>query len=79
MNSDSYMPLLKQFVECHASFAAKKYFLCHLYEIGREDKYLWHSGHAELAKKMFHEILPESVIEVPNIGDRVCIDLQKGK
>lgn len=79
LNSESYMPLLKQFVECHASFAAKKYFLCHLYEIGREDKYLWHSGHAELAKKMFHEILPESVIEVPNIGDRICMDLQKGK
>ena len=47
---------------------AKKYFICHLYEIGRKEKFMWHSGHAEAAINMFKKSKPDCNVNVPEGG-----------
>lgn len=73
MNPENYMPLLNDFVNFNAKLKAKKYYLCHLYELGRKDINLWDYSHAGLATKMFYSIIPESIIEVPRIGQGYSI------
>lgn len=68
LEPENYMPLLQDFVRVSAGFGAKRYFLCHLYEIGRTEKYMWHYGHAGLAAGMFYKIAPECAVEVPRLG-----------
>lgn len=68
LNAENYMPMIEKFAAFNAKFRAKKYLLCHLYEVGREEKYLWHYGHAGIAMKLMYEAIPESIVEVPRIG-----------
>lgn len=77
-NPENYMPLLKDFVAYNAKLGAKKYYLCHLYELGRADRNLWDFSHAGLAAKMFYSMLPDSITEVPRIGCRYAIDFENG-
>lgn len=65
-----YMPLIEDFANFFAKFSAKRYLLCHLYEIGREELYMWHDGHAELAIKKIKARLPLSVLEIPRLGEK---------
>jgi len=69
INESLYMPMLKKFADFNSAFHAKKYFLCHLYELGREEKYLWSYKHAGIAKDMFYGNIPESTIEIPKFGN----------
>ena len=75
-NPENYMPMLRDFVTYNAKLKAKKYYLCHLYELGRKDRYLWDFSHAGLATKMFYSLLPDSVVEVPRIGHSYPLDLK---
>lgn len=77
LDENLYLPMLENFVEASCRFSADKYFLCHLFEIGRDEQSLWSFKHAGLAMNMFYELLPESVVEVPYIGK--SYDLFKGK
>lgn len=68
LNPENYLPMMQKFADFSARFRAKRYFLCHLYEVGRKELYMWHDGHAEEAIRMLGERLPESRVEVPRIG-----------
>ena len=70
INPECYLPLLDKFVEFSARFNAKRYFLCHLYEIGRKEQYMWHDAHASLAISRFKNILGDVPIEIPRLGER---------
>ncbi len=63
-----YMPMLEDFVKFNLAFGAKRYFLCHLYELGREAKYLWSYKHAGIAKDMFYSLSSESIVDIPRLG-----------
>jgi hypothetical protein len=69
IDKEEYLPKLEKFVDFSLRFNARRYFICHLYEIGRKEKFMWHSGHAETATRMFKEKRPESNVDVP-IGGR---------
>lgn len=68
IDEEEYLPRLEKFVDFSLRFSAKRYFICHLYEIGRKEKYMWHSGHAEIAKRLFKEKRPQAAVEVPKKG-----------
>lgn len=68
IDEEAYLPMLEKFVDLSVSFKAKRYFICHLYEIGRKEKYLWHQGHAALAVKMFLKKAPSVAVEIPSLG-----------
>ena len=69
IDEDEYLPRLRQFVDRSLCFNARRYFICHLYEIGRKEKFMWHSGHAEIATRMFKEKRADCNVDVP-IGGR---------
>lgn len=69
IDKELYFPLLQEFVSRSASFGAKNYFLCHLYEIAREEQFLWHHTHAEEAIRLFSRILPDATVSVPELGN----------
>ncbi|MBQ8606499.1 MAG: MBL fold metallo-hydrolase [Clostridia bacterium] len=69
MTPDKYMPMLEKFCKTSASFGAKRYFLCHLYEIGREESSLWRYVHAGIAMDMLYSLRPESIVEIPRLGE----------
>lgn len=79
LDEESYMPILKEFVRFHAELQAKQYFLCHLYEIGRSSTYMWHDGHAAIAKDLLSGMLPNSKIVVPGLGDSYSIAFREEK
>lgn len=68
INRELYMPKLAELAEFSSGFRAKRYFLCHLYEIGRGDPYMWHDAHADIVTERMLSLLPDSIIEVPRIG-----------
>ena len=68
IDPELYTPMLEKFADMNAGFGAKKYFLCHLYEIGRELKYMWRYSHAGLAMDLFYERNPESEVVIPHLG-----------
>lgn len=68
IDADEYLPRLEAFVDFSLQFKAKKYFICHLYEIGRKEKYMWHDGHADIAVKMFFEKAPGVAVDIPRLG-----------
>ena len=70
IDPENYMPLLEKFAKRSASFNAKRYFLCHLYEIGRKEKFMWHNDHAAIAIEMLKVLLPDSLFEIPRLGER---------
>ena len=63
-----YMPRLEDFVDFSLRFEAKKYFICHLYEIGRKEKFMWHKGHAAIAERLFKKKAADLTIEIPALG-----------
>ena len=65
-----YMPMLDKFISFSAEFKAKKYYLCHLYEIGRKELYMWHDDHADVVIKGLRKLLPGTSVEVPRIGQK---------
>lgn len=68
VNAENYMPLLKEFADFNSHFGAKKYFLCHLYEIARELRHMWRYTHAAAAMELFMERIPEAEIMIPHLG-----------
>ena len=75
LSSELYMPILNDFSMRIASFNAKKYYINHLYEIAREEKYLWTKKHAAEAKKLIKQLLPDSNIEIPPLGEHYSLKL----
>ena len=67
VHPEKYLPMLQQFAGFSAQFRAKRYFLCHLYEIGRPEEFLWHHGHAAAAAEHLHNLLPDSTVEIPDL------------
>ena len=68
VNAENYMPLLKEFADFNSHFGAKKYFICHLYEIAREFRHMWRYTHAAEAMELFMERIPEAEIMIPHLG-----------
>lgn len=77
IDKEAYFPLLKDFVNRSAGFGAKRYFLCHLYEIAREEQFLWHHTHAEEAIELFSDILPEATISIPELGNSYSLQYKE--
>ena len=69
-----YMPIMEKYADFTAVFNAKRYFLCHLYEIGRTEQYMWHDGHAEKAIKLLKERLPMADVFVPRVGESYSLN-----
>lgn len=68
IDEEAYLPMLDKFVDFSLRFGAKKYFICHLYEIGRKEKYMWHDLHADLAIELFLKKATEVKVEIPRLG-----------
>lgn len=68
IDEDAYLPMIDEFVDFSLSLGAKRYFICHLYEIGRKDKYMWHDAHAALAIERFLKRSPGVTVEIPRLG-----------
>ena len=62
-----YIPMLEKFSETISSFDAKKYFLCHLYEIGRGENSMWSYKHTGLAMDMIYSLKPQAIVEAPKV------------
>lgn len=67
VHPENYLPMLEQFARFSAQFDARRYFLCHLYEIGRTEEFMWHHGHAEIAAQQLRTLLPDSTVEIPDL------------
>lgn len=68
IDEEKYLPELERFVKTACLFDAKRYFLCHLYEIGRTPESMWSYKHAGIAMDMFYSLKPLSTVEVPRVG-----------
>ncbi len=68
IDSEAYLPMLDKFVDFSLSLRAKRYFICHLYEIGRKEKHMWHDLHAALAIERFLKKAPEVSVEIPRLS-----------
>lgn len=68
VNSEKYMPLLREFADFYSAFGAKRYFLCHLYEIARDFKHMWRYTHAAEAMELFMERIPTSEVMTSHLG-----------
>ena len=68
LDESAYMPVIKDFVDFSLRFNAKKYFICHLCDIGRKDIDMWHAEHANAAAYLFKEKKAECLIEIPKGG-----------
>lgn len=79
IDPENYMPMLEKFARCSTGFNAKRYFLCHLYEIGRTEKYMWHDVHAEIASKMIVALQPNAVVEIPRLGEKYSLLAEDGE
>ena len=73
-----YSGLLDDFASFSAKFGARRYFICHLYEIGRGDIFMWHDGHADIVKARLGELLPSSEVIVPRLGNRYSLYVEEG-
>lgn len=65
-----YLPRMEQCADFFARFAAKEYFLGHLYEIGREQHVMWDTEHAEILTALLKSRLPETKVCTPILGRR---------
>ena len=74
VDEEEYLPLMEQYADFTAWINADRYFLCHLYEIGRKEHNMWHEGHAGQAAKMLKERLSGAEITVPRIGDSFSLN-----
>ena len=70
IHPEAYAPYLEQFTEHAARFGAKRYFLCHLYEIGRSEDKMWNEGHAGQVENLIRMKYPGCSVEVPKLGQR---------
>ena len=73
LHPENYLPMLQQFARFSAQFAARRYFLCHLYEIGRTEEFMWHHGHAAIASENLRALLPDSLVEVPRLWEEYSL------
>jgi len=73
VNAEKYMPRLEAFAEFYSRFGAKKYFLCHLYEIARDFGHMWRYSHAGLAMELFLEKSPTSEVLIPHLGSSYAL------
>ena len=73
LNENLYKPMLEKFALFSSRFKSKRYFLCHLYEIGRTETFMWHNEHANIVIDRLSELLPESVVEIPRLGERYTL------
>ena len=78
LNKNSHVVMLDDFANFSAKFRARRYFICHLYEIGRGDIFMWHDGHADIAKARLRELLPTSEVIVPRLGNRYSLCVEEG-
>jgi len=69
LHPEKYLPMLEKFTRFSAQFHAKRYFLGHLYELGRKELYMWHEGHAAIAARNLRSLLPSCTVEVPPVGE----------
>lgn len=76
INETEYAPLMEEYADFTADIKARRYFLCHLYEIGRKELNLWHDGHAERATRLLKARLPDAEICVPRVGESYSLDFE---
>lgn len=74
-----YAPIMEKYADFTAEFHARNYFLCHLYEIGRTEQYMWHDGHADRAARLLNERMPETSVTVPRVGESYSLELGEKK
>ena len=74
LHPDAYLPRLEDFCRFQADLGAKRYLLCHLYEIGRPPQYLWYDAHAAIAVDKISALSPQSRVDIPRVGQRIPLD-----
>lgn len=70
LTEQKYLPMLEKFARFNMKFGAKKYFLCHLYEIGRLPVSMWTESHAETAIEFMKKLSPKTPVEILRLGKR---------
>jgi L-ascorbate metabolism protein UlaG (beta-lactamase superfamily) len=65
IHPEEYLPKMEKAADLFSLFAAKKYFLAHLYEIGRAQNVMWDTEHANLLAGMLKERLPQCEASAP--------------
>ena len=73
INAENYMPLLCEFADFYSRIGAKKYFLCHLYEIARELRHMWRYTHAGAAMELFIDKAPTAEVMIPHLGSSYAL------
>ena len=68
VNAEKYKPLLLEFADFYSGIGAKKYFICHLYEIARDLYHMWRYTHAAEAMEIFMGKIPTSEVVIPHLG-----------
>ena len=68
IDESAFMPIMEEFADFTAEFKSDRHFLCHLYEIGRKEEFMWHDGHAKKASKLLKKRLPKTEVFVPRVG-----------
>lgn len=65
----AYLPMLDACADFFARFRAKRYFLTHLYEIGRGELYMWQESHADYVGRELRARVAGAAVQVPRIGE----------
>ena len=68
VDPQQYLPRMENCADFFARFAAKKHFLTHLYEIGREQHVMWDTEHADILAQRLKERLPDTEAKAPILG-----------
>ena len=68
IHPEEYLPRMEKCADFFARFVAKKYLLGHLYEIGREQLYMWDMDHAAILTKNLKARIPACEVGVPLFG-----------
>ena len=68
IHPEEYLPRMEKCADFFARFGAKKYLLGHLYEIGREQLYMWDMDHAAILTKNLKARMPACEVSVPLFG-----------
>lgn len=65
---ENFIPMLDKFASFTAAFGAKRYILGHLYELAREEIYLWNYTHAGMVMDKIYALAPESDVQIACLG-----------
>lgn len=68
IHPEEFLPRMEKCADFFARFHAKRYFLGHLYEIGRDQMHMWDMSHAALLSEKLRARLADCCVQAPILG-----------